>query len=182
MRARGGSARCYDCLPIGKDLTTQVRTQPTTTTSDTARRDEDAARLRVVIGRLSRRLRPTAAAQGAGLTPTRVSVLLHVERAGPIRLSELSESEGINPTMLSRVIADLSEAGLVKRNCDAADRRAAWVQATAAGRRLAERMRKERTDALRLALAQLSAAEQTELDRALPALEALAEALKETRP
>ena len=66
---------------------------------------ETGTQLRAVIGRLSRRLRPTAAAVEAGLTPTRVSVLLHVERAGPVRLSELGAAEGINPTMLSRVIS-----------------------------------------------------------------------------
>ena len=60
---------------------------------------ETTPRLRAVIGRLSRRLRPTAAAVAAGLTPTKISVLLHVARAGQIRLSELSEAEGINPTM-----------------------------------------------------------------------------------
>lgn len=162
-------------------MTTTTREQ-TITDLGSSRRDADAARLRVAIGRLSRRLRPTAAAQAAGLTPTRVSVLLHVERDGPIRLADLSDSEGINPTMLSRVIADLSESGLVKRSCDPGDRRAAWVEATAAGRRLAARMRKERTDALRVALARLSAADQSQLDQAVPALEALAEALRDTRP
>ncbi|HLJ01883.1 MAG TPA: MarR family transcriptional regulator [Solirubrobacteraceae bacterium] len=150
--------------------------------SAAARPDDEAARLRIVIGRLSRRLRPTAAARAAGLTPTRVSVLLHVVRDGPIRLSELSETEGINPTMLSRVIADLSDAGLLERLSDVSDRRAAWVKATAAGRRLAERMRKERTDALRVALTRLSPAEQSRLEESLPALEALAEVLKEALP
>jgi DNA-binding MarR family transcriptional regulator len=168
-------------LPIGKDLKTETRAH-TTSIAETTRREDEAARLRVVIGRLSRRLRPTAAAQAAGLTPTRVSVLLHVVRDGPIRLSELSETEGINPTMLSRVIADLSEAGLLERLSDVSDRRAAWVKTTAAGRRLAERMRKERTDALRVALAQLSPGEQGQLEEALPALEALAEVLKGPLP
>lgn len=135
-----------------------------------------------MLGRLSRRLRPTAAAAAAGLTPTRVSVLLHVVREGPSRLAELAAAEGINPTMLSRVIADLQEAGLLERVSDERDRRAAWVRATAAGRRLAERMRRERTDAVTLALSQLTAAERRQLERALPALEALAEVLKDRRP
>ncbi|HZU40435.1 MAG TPA: winged helix DNA-binding protein [Solirubrobacteraceae bacterium] len=127
-------------------------------------------------------MRATAAAAEAGLTPTRVAVLLQVVREGPVRLAELVESEGINPTMLSRVIADLVEAGLLERVSDASDRRAAWVSATAAGRRLAERMRRERTDAVNLALGQLSAADRRALERALPALEALGEALKGRRP
>ena len=68
---------------------------------------ETAARLRAVIGKLSRRLRPTPAAQEAGLTPTKTSVLQTVVREGPIRVSDLAESEGINPTQLSRTIGHL---------------------------------------------------------------------------
>ncbi len=141
--------------------------------------DQDtAARLRAAIGRLSRRLRPTAAGARAGLTPTRSSVLLTVARLGPLRLSELATDEGLNPTMLSRVVADLAEAGLVVRVSDPADGRAALVKATADGRRLCERMRRERTDALHIGLQTLSGAELRSLDRALPALEKLAEGLK----
>ena len=143
---------------------------------------DTASRLRQLIGRLSRRLRPTAAAVAAGLTPTKISVLLHVARAGRMRLSELSESEGINPTMLSRVIADLSESGLLERVCDPGDRRAAFVEPTPAGRRLAERIRRERTDALDLALEGLDEHERSQIEAALPALERLAEQLKEGRP
>jgi DNA-binding MarR family transcriptional regulator len=143
---------------------------------------DTAARLRVAIGRLSRRLRTTAAGAAAGLTPTRISVLLSVVREGPVRLSALADSESLNPTMLSRVIADLVEAGLLARTSDDGDRRAAWVEATAAGRKLAERMRRERTDALNEALSGLSPADRRLVERALPALEELAEQLKDRRP
>jgi DNA-binding MarR family transcriptional regulator len=143
---------------------------------------ETAARLRIAVGRLSRRLRTTAAGSAAGLTPTRISVLLAVVRDGPIRLSELASAESLNPTMLSRVIADLVEADLLARVSDDGDRRAAWVKATAAGKRLAERMRRERTDALNEALEGLSPADRRQLEQALPALEGLAEQLKDRRP
>ncbi len=153
-----------------------------TSTTATEHEIEQAVRLRAVIGRLSRRLRPTAAGTAAGLTPTRVSVLMHVVRGERLPLSELAETEGINPTMLSRVVADLAEAGLLERVTDERDRRAAWVKSTAAGRRLAERIRRERTDALNLALDELSDTDRRQLERALPALESLAEALKDRRP
>jgi DNA-binding MarR family transcriptional regulator len=143
---------------------------------------DTAARLRTAIGRLSRRLRTTSAARDAGLTPTAISVLLSVVRGGPVRLSELAETEGVNPTMLSRVTAAMVQEGLLERSSDAGDRRAAWVGATAAGRRLAERMRRERTDAVNLALAELSEAERKRVEQALPALEVLADALKGSRP
>jgi DNA-binding MarR family transcriptional regulator len=136
---------------------------------------DTAARLRVAIGRLSRRLRPTKAAIEAGLTPTRITVLLTVSRHGPMRLAELADSEGINPTMLSRVTADLVDAKLLDRASDRGDRRTAWVNVTPRGRRLAERIRRERTDAVGVALAELSGADRERIERALPALERLAE-------
>jgi DNA-binding MarR family transcriptional regulator len=143
---------------------------------------DTATRLRVAIGRLSRRLRTTAAGAAAGLTPTRISVLLTVVRDGPLRLSVLAASESLNPTMLSRVIADLVDAGLLARTSDDGDRRAAWVQATDAGHSLAARMRRERTDAVNQALEGLTAADRRLVEQALPALEDLAELLKDRRP
>jgi DNA-binding MarR family transcriptional regulator len=143
---------------------------------------DTAARLRTAIGRLSRRLRTTRAAREAGLTPTGISVLLNVTRIGLIRMAELAESEGINPTLLSRVVSDLSGAGLVERVSDANDRRAAWVGITRKGKRLAERMRAERTEAVNEAMSGLSGEERRAIDAALPALEALAEELREARP
>ena len=140
---------------------------------------DTTSRLRAVIGRLSRRLRPTPAARAAGLTPTRISVLLTVVREGPIRLSELANAEGINPTQLSRAVAHLVESGLVARSADEGDRRAAWLTPTAAGRRLTERIRRERTDALNVALEGLDPGEHERIVSAMGALEHLAEQLRE---
>jgi DNA-binding MarR family transcriptional regulator len=142
---------------------------------------DTATRLRIAVGRLSRRVRPTTAGSEAGLTPTRTSVLLTVVREGPIRLSELASLESLNPTMLSRAISNLVEAQLLARVSDDGDRRAAWVQATPAGIKLAQRMRRERTDALHHALAGLSKDDLQLIQRALPALDELAEQLKEPR-
>ena len=138
---------------------------------------DTAARLRVVNGRLARRLRPTEAADAAGLTPARVSALLNVERHGPMRLAQLAGAEGLNPTMLSRMVGDLVDAGLLERASDVEDRRSAWVSATDAGRRLADRMRRQRTAAVEAGLAALEPADREAIERALPALEALAEVL-----
>jgi DNA-binding MarR family transcriptional regulator len=142
---------------------------------------DTAGTLRVVIGRLSRRLRPTPTAIAAGLTPTRISVLLSVVREGRVRLADLADSEGINPTQLSRAVAHLLESGLIERSSDEGDRRAAWVKPTVAGKRLAERIRGERTDALNVALAEISPEQRRLIADALPALEQLAEQLKEDR-
>jgi DNA-binding MarR family transcriptional regulator len=141
---------------------------------------ESAARLRAVIGRLSRRLRPTVA--GAGLTPSEISVLFTVVRRSPIRLSELAEVEGLNPTMLSRITAQLCDSGLILRSADPGDRRSAFVQATPAGRRIRERIHRERTHALSAHLEELSAHQRETLWAALPVLEELADRLPGGRP
>jgi DNA-binding MarR family transcriptional regulator len=140
---------------------------------------EPAARLRLAIGKLSRRLRPTAS--GAGRTPTTISVLFTIVREGPLRLSEVAEREALNPTMLSRVAGALADDGLIRRVPDPSDRRAALVEATAAGRRLREKIHRERTDALSRELDQLDDDERAAIDAALPALERLATLLAERR-
>ena len=141
--------------------------------------DEDTAvRLRIAFARISRRLRQTEAGRAAGLPPTRISVLLTIVREGEIGLSALADADNLNPTMLSRVISDLVEAGYVARVSNPGDRRAASVKCTAGGRRLAERMRRERTDALNHALADLSEGDRQALETALPALEGLAGSLR----
>ncbi len=110
---------------------------------------DPTTRLRAVIGRLSRRLRPRW--QALGLTPSQTSVLFTVVRLGPLGLSEISEIEGINPTMLSRITAQLCQSGLIGRESDPDDRRAALVRATPAGQRLRKRIHRERTEALQAA-------------------------------
>ena len=141
-----------------------------------AGRDDASARLRAVIGRLGRSLRPTRA--GSGLTPTQTSVLFTVVRDGPLPLAELAEREALTPTMLSRVLGGLCDAGLVLRTAQPGDRRAAVAEATPAGRRTRERIQRERSEALAAHLAELAPHERQAIVDALPALETLAERLR----
>jgi DNA-binding MarR family transcriptional regulator len=145
---------------------------PVTTTALDA---DTAARLRAVVGKLSRRL--NALARGSGLTPSQLSALGVIARMGPIRLSEVAEVENVNPTMLSRVVAALDEAGLVRRRTDPDDRRAGLLEVTASGRRTHDRLRAERGRVLTAGLEQLDPRELAALEAALPALESLTEAL-----
>lgn len=138
---------------------------------------EVPARLRAVIGKLSKRL--SASSRGAGLTQTQLSALGVIARSGPIRMSELAEIENVNPTMLSRVVAHLDEAGLVRRRTDSEDRRAALVEVTAAGRRTHDRLRAERGRVLASGLASLSASDRERIVAALPALEMLVDAVRD---
>lgn len=130
------------------------------------------ARLRVALARISRVL--DRQSRGQELTRTEASVLATLARRGPLRLSELAECEGVNPTMLSRIVAKLEHADLLHRSPDPADGRAARVELTRPGRAVHERHRAERTRLLTDRLAALPAGRATQLLAALPALEALA--------
>ncbi|MGC2191170.1 MAG: MarR family transcriptional regulator [Candidatus Dormiibacterota bacterium] len=136
---------------------------------------QPGALLRILIGRLSRRLRQTQA--GAGLTPTQLSVLASVVHHGPLGLAQLSQREGINPTMLSRMVAKLTGADLVTRKADPLDGRAALLLATERGRRLQRRIQAERNDVLSKRFQELPAAQRQLLTQAIPALEALSDSL-----
>jgi DNA-binding MarR family transcriptional regulator len=84
--------------------------------------------------------------------------------------------------MLSRIAAILADAGLIGRSADPADRRSAFVQATAAGRRMRERIHRERALALGAHVKELTDAEQQALWDALPVLEELADRLPGPTP
>lgn len=151
-------------------------TRPTSSLASRSTNHDVTDRLRTAVGRLGRYLRLTHVDND--LTPSQREVLSAVVRAGTLRLAELATSEGINPTMLSRIVTKLESAGLAVRAADAADARVAHVAPTAKGRALVEEMRHERTDALRHALARLTKDERRALEAALPALESLVDALK----
>jgi DNA-binding MarR family transcriptional regulator len=141
---------------------------------------EVAGRLRTAVARISRRLR--RAETRRGLSPSQWEVLATVARSGSIRFADLAAAEGLNPTMLSRIAAKLEADGLVARAQDREDGRVAHLAITAAGRRLHAAVRAERTDALLMALDGLNERDRRAVAAALPALEAVAEQLKDGRP
>ena len=134
----------------------------------------DAARLRLAIGRLTRRLRRH---QLAGLTPGQVAVLATVDRSGPLRLSDLAAIEGIAPSTLTRLVAALENRDYVQRYPVAGDARASELAITAGGQEVLERIRQESTAALAGSLAKLRPGELAALAAALPVLEQLADDL-----
>jgi DNA-binding MarR family transcriptional regulator len=137
---------------------------------------ELVARLRAVIPRLARVLNDTST--GEDLTPTQYSVLALVRVRGPIGLTELTELEGLNPTMLSRIVKVLDERGLIHRMPDPDDLRAARIAASPAGERVHDRVRAQRTKVLSECLHGLPPETTAALLAAVPDLEVLAEALK----
>lgn len=134
---------------------------------------DDVARLRIALARVSRQL--DRHSRGGSLSGTQASVLASTAKHGPVRISDLAEFEGINPTMLSRIVAKLEDAGLLRRAADPLDGRAALVETTEAGLALHRTLRDERTRLLTDRLAAMPADRAGQLLAALPALEALAQ-------
>lgn len=136
---------------------------------------DDVARLRAALGRIARQLdRQT---RGASLTRAQASVLATLECRGPLRPGELADIEGVHPTMLSRIVGKLTDAGLVERAADPSDARAALVAVTETGGELHRSLRAERTRLLAQHLATLPDTESTRLMSALTALEELGASL-----
>lgn len=135
-----------------------------------------ADRLRTVVARLGRTLRLTHV--DGNLSSSQREVLFTIARSGPMRVSELATIEGLNPTMLSRIVSHLVAAKLVTRYSDGVDARVVHLESTDEGRDLCEEMRNERANAMYSALSRLTNDQRREIVGALPALESLVEALR----
>jgi DNA-binding MarR family transcriptional regulator len=131
----------------------------------------DAARLRVAVLRLSRRLRKHDL---AGLTPSQLSTLSSVGLCGPVRLGDLAAAERIAPSTLTRLVNVLEERGYLLREPAPGDARAFLVTVTDSGRDALERIRTEATNLLTDILTTLPTDQLAALEAALPALEQLA--------
>jgi DNA-binding MarR family transcriptional regulator len=139
--------------------------------SDAAGRDaEIAARLRLAVTRLSRRLRQQVA---GGLTSSQVSALAAVERLGAPTLGALAASEQVQPPSMTKMVVGLEGAGLVTRREDDKDRRIVRVALTAEGRRTVQRSRSLRNAYLARRLRVLSQDERARLDELVQLLERL---------
>src|SRR5262245_8349564 len=130
-----------------------------------------AADLRLVIGRLARRMRQDGAKRE--LTASRLSARVSVDRLAPVRRVAVAAAEAVPPPSLGRTVASVEEAGLIARTADADDRRAARITLTPAGRGRIRRIRRERTAWLQRRLDALSADELAALADAVPVLTAL---------
>jgi DNA-binding MarR family transcriptional regulator len=116
----------------------------TSTETTATQRDlsEQAARLRLAVNRMARRLRQEASTD---LGPASIAALATSERSGPLTPSELARSEGIQRPTAARILSRLTEDGLVTRTSDPADGRSAIVQISSDGRKVLTRLRKRKT-------------------------------------
>ncbi len=144
---------------------------PTQTTS-TEELTEQAARLRLAINRMARRLRQEA---NTDLGPASISALATIERSGPLTPSELARLEGIQRPTATRVLTRLTDDDLVSRAADPADGRCSIVDVTAGGRTALTRLRRRKTAYLAQRMRELPEDDVATLTRAAEILEQVLE-------
>jgi len=130
---------------------------------------ETADRLHSAAIHLLRRLRRQDDASGLGAP--RLSALSVVVFAGPITLGDLAAAEQVRPPTMTRVVAALEEAGLVRRETDPEDGRIVRIRATAQGARVMQEGRERRVAELARELGTLPEKDVAVLGRALDVLE-----------
>ena len=148
-------------------MTSVTDRQPTSADSTDA---ELAARLRLAVTRLSRRLRQQVA---GSVTSSQVSALATVERLGAPTLGELAAHEQVQPPSMTKMVVGLEAAGLVRRREDDTDGRVVRVELTSEGRRTVQRSRSLRNAYLVRRLKVLSDAERAHLGEVVALLEHL---------
>jgi DNA-binding MarR family transcriptional regulator len=80
-----------------------------------------ASDLRIVLGKLKRRLREE---YNAGeITLSQLAVLSHLDRNGPATVTTLAKAEGVRPQSMGATVATLEAAGLVSGSSDPNDGR-----------------------------------------------------------
>ena len=136
---------------------------------ETGEQTELAARLRLVVGRLHRRIRIDGR---ESIPPLQLSALVTVEQHGPLRLSELARREAVTAPTMSRVLAALDEQGLVIRTPDPHDARGVRIVLSEEGAARIAEVRSHRTALVARRLARLDDEERERIAAALPALEA----------
>lgn len=141
---------------------------------ESARASALAAELRILIGKLKRRLREQA--NQGDFTWPQASVLNRLERDGPATVTTLARIEGVRPQSMGATVSVLEAAGLVAGAPDPADGRQTLLSVTAACRDMFETTRAAREDWLFGAIrTRLAAGELGELARGVELLKRLVE-------
>jgi DNA-binding MarR family transcriptional regulator len=139
---------------------------------DNSELSTSAARLRMAITRVARRLRQQASGD---LTPTSAAALATVERHGPLTPSELAEIERVKRPTATRTLHCLAEMGLVDRTPDPTDGRSALVTSTAEGRERLRRLRRRKNAYLARRMREMPEDDVRTLERAAEILERMLE-------
>ncbi|HEX5182893.1 MAG TPA: MarR family transcriptional regulator [Allosphingosinicella sp.] len=127
--------------------------------------DDMAAKLQTLATRLLRRARTADARSGLGSAQYSAMAALRAE--APLSLAALARREAVSHVTMSRVVASLVEAGLVRREPDPADRRSRLLSLTPEGRATYERISARRTQTVAAVLRLLRPETAAELVAAL---------------
>jgi DNA-binding MarR family transcriptional regulator len=143
--------------------------------TDATRAASVASDLRVLIGKLVRRLRQQV--PPSNLPWSQLAVLGHLERQGPATVSVLAAAENMRPQSMSAIVANLEAAGLVIGAPDPIDGRQTIWSITEKSRQWIKRNRVLREDWLfQVIRTNFSAQEQKELARGIELLKRVADA------
>jgi DNA-binding MarR family transcriptional regulator len=130
-----------------------------------------ASELRVVLGRLMRRLRAEHR-----FPLTHGAVLGRLDRDGPQSTVDLAAAERVRPQSMGQTLAELESQGLISRRPDESDRRRTLLELTDAGRGVLADDRRRREGWLANAIEDdFSAAEREILNRAVALMARLTE-------
>ena len=144
---------------------------PKTATRAQDRVEQLADALHSAAIHLLRRLRKSDAA--SGLSPARLSALSVIAFGGPLRISDLARAEQVRTPTMTPIVGALEEQGLIVRETDARDARAAILRATARGQKLMAEGRARRVATLAQQLRDLPAQDRAVLTKAAVLLQNL---------
>jgi DNA-binding MarR family transcriptional regulator len=99
----------------------------------------------------------------SGYSMTARTTVTRLANDGPARISELARLEGVTQPAMTGLVNRLEGEGLVRRDPDPSDARAALVALTGAGRAFVGQRRTQRTQMLAAQLEQLDPADQEAL-------------------
>ncbi|WP_067563610.1 MarR family winged helix-turn-helix transcriptional regulator [Nocardia acidivorans] len=128
----------------------------------------EAAELYHSIGRLLRLLRHSG--DLGQLSPGAASALATVARGGPMRLSDLANTERVSAPTMSRMVTGLEKGGYIVREADPEDGRAQLLSATARAHDLVTGLTSARIQRFAAAMSKLDAAQREALMASLGTL------------
>jgi DNA-binding MarR family transcriptional regulator len=94
--------------------------------------------------RLGARAKSMLNAGDQGAEFSALMLLFPLQHQGPMRVTDLAEAKGADPSTVSRQAAQLVKAGLARREADPADGRASRLAVTEAGLSACRRLREAR--------------------------------------
>ena len=134
---------------------------------------ELASQLRPALLRLTRLIRNQRV--DMSVTLTQLSAMGTLRKHGPMSAGELAACERVQPPSMTKVLANLEERGLVRRDVHPTDRRQVVLAITPAGEQLLDSERRSRDQWLSRRLGTLTPEERALVQRVVPILEKLAE-------